>query len=113
MSTKQTPAPRTRRHRTLAALAASTAAIVTFGAVALAAAAPAEDEAPQVEPVVYSSEFLYSVAEYAEARGMSGLSPASLSVPVEIAPSAPVGCHGLSPASATGCTAEEIERALR
>jgi hypothetical protein len=112
MSIEQTPATRTRRHRRMAAITASTAAVVTFGAVALATAAPAKDEAPPVEPVVHSSEFIDSVAEFAEARGMSGLSPASLSIPVAGEP-APVGCRGLSPASATGCTAEELERALR
>jgi hypothetical protein len=98
-STSTLPAADARRRISTRTAAAAAAAVAIVSATAVWAfptgASPAKEPAR-------SQTVDASVARYADSNGLSGLSPASL---------APVlGCRGLSLASATDCSADELLR---
>jgi len=107
MTTSNASKPSRRIRRSVRNTALVAAAVVSLGTVWISTTGSADanrTDAPVEESVRnHSPEFDAAIARYAQARGLSGLSPASLS-----STSSGSGCRGLSLASATGCTASEL-----
>jgi hypothetical protein len=93
-------APAPTRRRVVRRTAMAAVAVASVAGIWAFTGAPAEAGRTS-EPQRYSAEFTRALARYADAHGLSGVSPASLS------PTS--GCHGLSLASATDCTDDELE----
>jgi hypothetical protein len=104
MTTRNNPSSSRKSRRRIAVLGAMGVSVAAAITLSLSGSAPAKDEAPAYRP-----EVVESVNRYAELHGLSGLSPASMG---QQAQTSTGSCHGLSPASAQDCSAEDIEQAF-
>jgi hypothetical protein len=106
MTTTNAPTPNRRIRRSARNATIGAVAVLSLGGIwASAGSAGADRPSPSVEQTAgeRSPEFDAAISRYAGARGLSGLSPASLASSSQV-----VGCHGLSVVSAAGCTAGEL-----
>jgi hypothetical protein len=107
MTTSNASAPNRRLRRSARNATIGAVAVISLGTAWMStggsAGANRTDDPVERTELVRSPEFDAAVERFAAAHGLSGLSPASLSSGLQ-----DPGCHGLSLASATGCTASEL-----
>ena len=112
MTTSNAATPNRRVRRAVRNAAVGAVAVMSLGAAwaSTGGSAGADRPSPSAEQTERTSspEFDAAISRFAMSRGLSGLSPASLSSVSMASAAQDAGCRGLSLASATGCTASEL-----